>query len=298
MSDLSPEALRAFVRVAELARQGVDAPPAPEYDTGFEGEAYADFREERGNVDLRRLTRFISTQEDIIMQFMEDEFRASSARSRRQAINFMLEFCALLAEGFEGGGGEPLQLLHQVQGHGVLGAAGTVFHLDRQAQAFANAAQALDPFSAAFAQHLAVAAALTTPSLTVGGCCVTNVRAMACAACKRLGFTSSARMLPELSITSTTASVRVGNNSTARGRVMANNTTVSPTAHHSARPCLRQNCPRDEDDGAVPGGWAHRRERRSSTPYRAASTGSNNSDHTMKGHIRRMEWSSTMQCGG
>ena len=41
----------------------------------------------------------------------------------------------------------------------MFGAAGAVFHLDRQAKAFAHTAQALDAFSAALAQHLAVATA-------------------------------------------------------------------------------------------------------------------------------------------
>ena len=72
----------------------------------FEGEAYADFRDEGGAVNLRNLSRFIEMQEDIVTEYMENEFRPSSARSRRQAINFMLEFCALLSEGFTGSDGE------------------------------------------------------------------------------------------------------------------------------------------------------------------------------------------------
>ena len=73
----------------------------------LEGEVYVEFRADgRRNVDFHRLTRFLAMQEDILVQFLELEFRPSSARSRRQAINFMLEFCALLSEGFVGSDGE------------------------------------------------------------------------------------------------------------------------------------------------------------------------------------------------
>ena len=46
----------------------------------FEGEAYADFRDEGGAANLRNLTRFIEMQEDIVTEYMENEFRPSSAR--------------------------------------------------------------------------------------------------------------------------------------------------------------------------------------------------------------------------
>ena len=45
-----------------------------------------------------------------------------------------------------------------MQGHRLLGPAGAVLHLDRQAQALAHPAQALDALGAALAEHLAMAA--------------------------------------------------------------------------------------------------------------------------------------------
>ena len=45
-----------------------------------------------------------------------------------------------------------------MQGHGLFGPAGPVLHLDRQAQALAHPAEALDPFGATLTEHLAMAA--------------------------------------------------------------------------------------------------------------------------------------------
>ena len=80
----------------------------------------------------------------------------------------------------------------------------------------------------------AAPATLTTPNLTWPGCPSTKLLAAACAASMRLGCTSVARMLPELSMASITVSMRLGKSKMACGLAMANSKPARPSRTSSA----------------------------------------------------------------
>ena len=69
---------------------------------------------------------------------------------------------------------------------------------------------------------------LSDSNFTNAGCSWTMAFAAACANSIRLGCTSLARILPELSMASITVSKREGKSNIARGRVMASNKTMRP----------------------------------------------------------------------
>ena len=68
---------------------------------------------------------------------------------------------------------------------------------------------------------VAVPAKATTPMRTFSGCSATNCLAAFCAATRRLGSTSVARMLPEMSMARITVSCCVGSVIVACGRASA-----------------------------------------------------------------------------
>ena len=71
-------------------------------------------------------------------------------------MNAWIEHQQFFFQLFQPAWGHPVELTKQVQGHGLLGAARTVFHFDGNAQAFTRAAQALNAFCAALADHLSM----------------------------------------------------------------------------------------------------------------------------------------------
>ena len=72
---------------------------------------------------------------------------------------------------------------------------------------------------------------LTMPTLTCTGCSSMKMRTAASAASKRLGGTSVARMLPEVSMASMTESKRLGSSNTACGRASASKAAAKPKPH-------------------------------------------------------------------
>ena len=82
----------------------------------------------------------------------------------------------------------------------------------------------------------AVAENVTTPTLTCGGCASMNRRSASWAASMRLGLTSVARMLPEVSTASITVSMRLGSIRTACGRAMPINSRHNPASTSNPPP--------------------------------------------------------------
>jgi hypothetical protein len=74
---------------------------------------------------------------------------------------------------------------------------------------------------------VAVPANATTPTRTFSGCSETNCLAAFCAATRRLGSTSVARMLPEMSIARITVSCCVGSVMVVCGRASASSMAAS-----------------------------------------------------------------------
>ncbi len=77
----------------------------------------------------------------------------------------------------------------------------------------------------------------------VVGCAAMNAFAASCAATRRLGLTSLARMLPETSIARITVSCCEGSVSTAAGRATARIISVSATRNSSGGTCRRKPAP-------------------------------------------------------
>jgi hypothetical protein len=75
----------------------------------------------------------------------------------------------------------------------------------------------------------ALPANATMPMRVVRGVSLMNAFAAACAAARRVGFTSSARMLPETSIARITVSCCVGSVTMAAGRASATSIAASAT---------------------------------------------------------------------
>ena len=75
----------------------------------------------------------------------------------------------------------------------------------------------------------------TTPICTVSGCCSTKSRAAALAASMRVGFRSSAAMLPETSNARMTVPSTLGRLTTVCGRASATSRIVSPARKSSRR---------------------------------------------------------------
>ena len=82
------------------------------------------------------------------------------------------------------------------------------------------------------------------PILTLLGWSLMNARAASCAAASRVGFTSTARMLPDTSIARMTTSCCDGSVTTATGRAIATIISVSPTRNSAGGTCRRTRWPR------------------------------------------------------
>ncbi len=57
---------------------------------------------------------------------------------------------------FDGVGGEPAHLFHEMDGGGIFGALSTVYDFDGESHAFTHSAQTLDTFGSGFADNFAL----------------------------------------------------------------------------------------------------------------------------------------------
>ena len=90
---------------------------------------------------------------------------------------------------------------------------------------------------------VAVPAKATTPTRTFSGCSATNCLAAFCAATRRLGSTSVARMLPEMSMARITVSCCVGRVTVACGRASASSMAPSARKNSAGGTWRRIRCP-------------------------------------------------------
>ncbi len=86
----------------------------------------------------------------------------------------------------------------------------------------------------------ALPAKATTPMRVLEGVSLMKARAAACAAARRVGLTSSARMLPETSSARITVSCCVGSDTVAAGRASASSMRVSAASSSAGGTCRRR----------------------------------------------------------
>jgi hypothetical protein len=131
----------------------------------------------------------------------------------------------------------------------------------------------------------AAPATLTTPNLTCAGCSNTKLLAAAWAASMRLGWTSPARMLPELSMASITVSMRLGNNMMACGLAIASSKPAKPDKISSTGKCrVIRLKPTPGAEGALPAdGQARCSPRACHAMYKPSHSGKVASSHNKRG---------------
>ena len=126
----------------------------------------------------------------------------------------------------------------------------------------------------------------TMPTFTCRGSCSRKALAAFCAATRRLGCTSVARMLPDTSMASMMVSCVIGRLTTAKGRaaasssrVMASNSSSGGICRRSVRPGPMASLMMDR----LAKRSASFLRRRSSQKYKATNRGTASSSHSRSG---------------